>query len=99
MFNHLEPIVADSEHRISNSLEFLESIKLISIAPGECVVPFNVVSLFTSISLGLTRETIIYILDNYGLVLPPLQRSICWIIAFLTTSSSTAVSASRSRAH
>ncbi len=71
MFTHLKPIVADSEHSISNSLEFLECLKHITIAPDECMVSFDVVSLFTSISLGLARETIIHILDDYDLGLPP----------------------------
>ncbi len=35
------------------------------------MVFFDVVSLFTSISLGLARETIIHILDDYDLGLPP----------------------------
>ncbi len=77
MFTHLKPIVADSEHSISNSLEFLECLKHINIAPDECMVSFDAVSLFTSISLGLARETIIHILDDYDLGLPPLQRAIC----------------------
>ncbi len=71
MFTHLKPIVADSEHSISNSQEFLECLKHISIAPDECMVSFDVVSLFTSISLCLARETIIHILGDYELGLPP----------------------------
>ncbi len=39
--------------------------------PDECMVSFDVVLLFTSISLGLARETIILILDDYDLGLPP----------------------------
>ncbi len=61
MFNYLKQIVADSKHSISNSLLFLESIKHISIALDDCMVSFDVVSLFTSISLRLARETIIHI--------------------------------------
>ncbi len=64
MFTHVKPIVVDSEHSISNLLGFLECLKHISIAPGECMVSFDVVSLFTSISLGLAREIIIHILDD-----------------------------------
>ncbi len=83
----------------SNSFECRECIKHVSIAPDECMVSLDAVSLFISISLGLARETIIHILDDYDLGLTPLIRSICWIITHPTTSSSTAVSASRSRAH
>ncbi len=53
------------------SLEFLEWLKHISIAPDECMVSFDVVLLFTSVSLGLARETIIHILADYDLGLPP----------------------------
>ncbi len=73
MFNRFKLIVADSEHSIFTSLEFPECIKHISIAPDECMLSFDVVSLFTSISLGLARYTIILILDDHGLGLPPAE--------------------------
>ncbi len=70
MFTPLKPIIADSDQSISNSLEFLECIKHISIAPDECMVPFDVVSLFTSISLDPAREPIFRILDDLDFGLP-----------------------------
>ncbi len=79
MFTHLKPIVADSEHSISNSLEFLECLKHITIAPDECMVSFDVVSLFTSISLGLARETIIHILAQVRSGALIGQRT-CWLM-------------------
>ncbi len=42
---------------ISNSREFLESIKHSNIAPDECMASFDVISLF--ISLDFMRETIV----------------------------------------
>ncbi len=71
MFNHLRPLIADSEHSLTNSLEFLESIKRTNIAPNECMLSFDIVSLFTSIPLELARETIIHLLDDFDLGLPP----------------------------
>ncbi len=70
MFNHLRPLTADSEHNLTNSLEFLESIKRTTITRNECMVSFDVVSLFTIIPLELARETIIHLLDGFDLNLP-----------------------------
>ncbi len=71
MFNNLRPLIADSEHSLTNSLEFLESIKGTTIASNKCMVSFDVVSLFTSIPLELARETIVNLLDDFDLGLPP----------------------------
>ncbi len=51
--------------------KFLESTKRTTIAPNECMVSFDVVSLFTSIPLELARETIVHLLDDFDLGLPP----------------------------
>ncbi len=71
MFVHPRPLIAGSEHSISNSPQFLESIKHTNKAPDECMVSFDVVSLFTCIPLELARETIVYLLDDFDLNLPP----------------------------
>ncbi len=71
MFGHLRPLIAGSEYSISNSRQFLESIKHTNIAPDECMVSFDAVSLFTCIPLELARETIVNPLDDFDLNLPP----------------------------
>ncbi len=71
MFDHLRPLIAGSEHSISNSLQFLESIKQTNISPDECMVSFDVVSLFKCIPLELARETIVNLLIDFDLNLPP----------------------------
>ncbi len=53
--------MTDSEHSLTNSLEFLESIKRTTIALIECMVSFDVVPLFTSIPLELASETIAHL--------------------------------------
>ncbi len=63
-FTCLRAIRADSKHSIANSLEFIECIKHISVAPNNCLVSFDAVSLFTNTSLGLARGTIIDLLDH-----------------------------------
>ncbi len=82
------------EQSIFNSLQFL---KHISITTDECLVPFDEVTLSTSISLELACETIIHILSDFDLDLPQLQRSIGWVIAYPATSIPSVVSTSRSR--
>ncbi len=58
--------ITGSKHSISNSTQFLEIINDTSIAPDECMV-----SLFTCKPLELTRETIVNLLGDFNLNLPP----------------------------
>ncbi len=71
MFGRLRPLIAGSEYSISNSRLFLESIKNTNISPRECMVSFDMESLFTCIPLELARETIVNLLDYFNLNLPP----------------------------
>ncbi len=75
MFNHLRPLIADSEQSLTNSLEFLESIKRPTIAPNECMLSFDVVTLFTCSPLKLSRETTIHLLDGIDIGLSPTATS------------------------
>ncbi len=70
----------NSDHSIANSLKFPENI--IHTAPDEYTVSVDVVSIFTSISLGLALEAIIQILDEYDHGLLQLQWKTYRIIAF-----------------
>ncbi len=78
MVTHLKPIIADSDHSISISLEILDCIECVNIALNECMVSSGTVS--------ITFSTI-HILDAYDLGLPPAA-----LIALPITSSSKAVS-------
>ncbi len=71
VFGHLRNLIAGSEHSISNSPQFLESIKHTKIAPNECMVSFDVVSVFTCIPLELAREMAVTLLDDFDLNSPP----------------------------
>ncbi len=55
--------IAESEHSISKSPDFLENIKYTNIVPEECIVSFYVVTLFTCKPLGFALKITVNHLD------------------------------------
>ena len=45
------PLVGKSLHHINSTHAFVEQVKQFTIAPGECLSPYNVSALFTSVSV------------------------------------------------
>ncbi len=54
----LRPLTANSPYSIENSAIFLDAIKHITASLNECMVSFDLVSLFTSIPLDMERKAI-----------------------------------------
>ena len=44
----LKPLVGKSPHHITSTQDFVEQVKHITLAPGECLSPYDVSALFTS---------------------------------------------------
>ena len=45
----LKPLVGKSPHYISSTQDFVEQVKHITLAPGECLSSYDVAALFTSV--------------------------------------------------
>ena len=62
--NVLSPLVDNSVHTVKNSIEFTKMIEPVRINQYESQVSFDVVSLFTSVSLEATRTIVVDRLSN-----------------------------------
>ena len=47
----LKPLVGKSPHHINSTQDFVEQVKHITLAPGECLSSYDVSALFTSVSI------------------------------------------------
>ena len=45
----LKPLVGKSPHHINSTQDFVEQVKHITLAPGECLISYDVAALFTSV--------------------------------------------------
>ena len=45
----LKPLVGKSQHHINSTQDFVEQVKHITLAPGECLSSYDVSALFTSV--------------------------------------------------
>ena len=48
----LKPLVGKSPHHINSTQDFVEQVKHINLAPGECLSSYDVSALFTSVPVG-----------------------------------------------
>ena len=60
----LHPLVETSPHTINNANDFLANIKDLKFEPGEIMISFDVVSLFTSIPLDIAKRITNELLTN-----------------------------------
>ena len=47
----LKPLVGKSPHHINSTQDFVELVKHITLAPGECLSSYDVSALFTSVPI------------------------------------------------
>ena len=47
----LKPLVGKSPHHINSTQDFIEQVKHITLAPGECLSSYDVAALFTSVPI------------------------------------------------
>ena len=50
----LKPLVGKSPHHVNSTQDFVEQVKHITLAPGECLSSYDVSALFTSVPVDLT---------------------------------------------
>ena len=60
----LKPLVGKSPHHINSTQDFVEQVKHITLAPGECLCSYDVSSLFTSVPVDSALITIRDLLDK-----------------------------------
>ena len=54
----LKPLVGKSPHHINSTQDFVEQVKHITLAPGECLSSYDVSALFTSVPVDLALNII-----------------------------------------
>ena len=47
----LKPLVGKSPHHINSTQDFVEQVRHITLAPGECLSSYDVSAIFTSVSI------------------------------------------------
>ena len=52
----LKPIVGKSPHHINSTQDFVEQVKHIALAPGECLSSYDVSALFTSVPIDPAQK-------------------------------------------
>ena len=71
----LKPLVGKSPHHINSTQDFVEQVKHIALAPGECLSSYDVSALFTSVPVDPALRVIKDLLEEdptikYRTVLP-----------------------------
>ena len=60
----LKPLVGKSPHHINSTQDFVEQVKHVTLAPGECLSSYDVSALFTSVPVDPALNIIRDLLDN-----------------------------------
>ena len=60
----LKPLVGGSPHHINSTQDFVEQVKHITLAPGECLSSYDVSALFTSVPVDPALNIIKDLLEN-----------------------------------
>ena len=62
--NILKPLVGKSPHHINSTHDFVEQVKQLRLAPGECLSSYHVSVLFTSVPVDQALEVIKDLLEK-----------------------------------
>ena len=60
----LKPLVGKSPHHINSTQDFVEQVKHISLAPGECLTSYDVSAVFTSVPVDPALNIIKNLLEK-----------------------------------
>ena len=60
----LKPLVGKSPHHINSTQDFMEQVKHITLAPGECLSSYDVSALFTSVPVDPALRVIKDLLEK-----------------------------------
>ena len=60
----LKPLVGKSPHQINSTHDFVEQVKHINLAPGECLISYDVSALFTPVLIDPARKVIKDLLEK-----------------------------------
>ena len=60
----LKPLVGKSPHHINSTQDFVEQVKYITLAPGECLSSYDVSALFTLVPVNHARNIIKNLLEK-----------------------------------
>ena len=60
----LKPLVGKSPHHINSIQDFVEQVKHITLAPGECQISYDMSALFTSVPVDLALRVIKDLLEK-----------------------------------
>ena len=60
----LKPLVGKSPHHINNTYDFVEQVKQLTLAPGECLSSYDVSALFTSVLVDSALRVIKDLLEK-----------------------------------
>ena len=61
----LKPLVVKSPHHINSTHDFVEQVKHINLAPGECLSSYDVSALFTSVPIDPALNVIKNLFEKY----------------------------------
>ena len=91
----LKPLVGKSTHHINSAKDFVEQVKHITLAPGECLSSYDVSALFTSVPVDPALNIIKDLLEKDHILKEMTVLAVSDIILLLEFVSRTPTSLSK----